>query len=200
MHKIKWGLFSLIVILLVVGGIGTYQKATDNTYEGMSIIPEQHDDIPLFKGLEPDQSQYAIEGDRWQEISDYYSKKLPKLGWSNVYMQTALDDDDPENDWGGFYSRWKKSGFDGELSVYGSYNEFDDQTEVMFDKTPIVHVSTWIKTVPESICIYKSPTDRSCTEINDKEQIQQLVNFINEAPDWDKKALPHKKESIIDFR
>ncbi len=39
------------MILLVDGGWFGYQEMNDHPYEGMSIIPEQHDNIPLFKGL-----------------------------------------------------------------------------------------------------------------------------------------------------
>ncbi|MFD2806102.1 hypothetical protein ACFSYB_14770 [Litchfieldia salsa] len=36
-----------------MAGLFVYQEVTDETYKGMSIIPEQHEDIPVFSGLEP---------------------------------------------------------------------------------------------------------------------------------------------------
>ncbi|MFD0824663.1 hypothetical protein ACT8ZR_03235 [Neobacillus sp. M.A.Huq-85] len=162
MLKTKWIFFAAVIILLVAGGWYGYQKMNDHTYEGMSIIPEQHDDIPLFEGLEPTENQYVIDGDHWKDLYDFYFKKLPKLGWKNEYVQSALDDHDPENDWGGFDSRWTKKGFKGELTINASYNKTNQQTQVIFDQTPIYQSSTWINKVPESICLYKSSTSSDC--------------------------------------
>jgi hypothetical protein len=134
MKKIKPTFIAVIVVLLTAGGLFEYLKLTDDTYEGMSIIPEEHDDIPLYDGLEPTRSHYVIEGNHWKDIYNFYFEKLPELGWKNEYVQTALDDNDPENDeWAGFYSRWTKVGFNGKLSIGSSYNKFDTQTEVNFD-------------------------------------------------------------------
>ncbi|TWD94531.1 hypothetical protein FB550_11364 [Neobacillus bataviensis] len=199
MTKIKCIFVGAVIVLLVAGGWFGYLKMNDDTYKGMSIIPEQHDDIPLFKGLEPTDSHYVIDGDHWKEIYDFYFKKLPKLGWENQYVQSALDDNDPENDWGGFDSRWTKKGFEGELSIYASYDKSDQQTKVIFDQNPIYHSSIWIDKVPESICIYKNSTDPDCTVLKDKSKIQKIVGIINNAIDWNEKALPLEKESTIDF-
>ncbi|WP_160723430.1 hypothetical protein [Bacillus sp. USDA818B3_A] len=199
MNKIKWFLVGTFTILLISGGWLGYLKMTDDTYEGMSIIPEQQDDIPLFKGLEPNENHYVIEGDHWKEIYDFYFKKLPKHGWENQYVQSALDDNDPENDWGGFDSSWTKKGFEGELSISASYDRSDQQTKIIFDQNPIYHSSIWIDKVPESICIYKNSTDTDCIVLKDKAKIQKIAGIINNAIDWDEKALPLEKESTMDF-
>ncbi|SFA81557.1 MULTISPECIES: hypothetical protein [unclassified Bacillus (in: firmicutes)] len=199
MKNIKRTFFAAVVVLLVAGGWFGYLKMTDDTYEGMSIIPEQHDDIPLFEGLEPTRSNYVIEENRWNDVYDFYFEKLPELGWKNDYVQTALDDEDSENDWGGFQSRWTKLGFEGELTISASYNKFDEQTEVMFDQTPIYYTSTWINKVPESICIYQNSNNRDCSVIKDRGKIQKIVSLINDAIDWEGKALPREKASTIDF-
>lgn len=198
MKKINWLIFGFIVVLIAFGWF-VYQKITDDTYEGMSIIPEQHEDIPLFQGLEPTDRRYVMDGNRWMDIYDFYLKELPKHGWNIEYEDSALNDNDPENDWGGFYSRWRKEGFDGELSVSAHYNQFEEQTEVTFDRNPIYKSTTWINNVPESICIYQSSTDEKCSEIKDKIKIEKIVGFINDAIDWNEEALPREKTSVIDF-
>jgi predicted transport protein len=199
MNKIKWIVLGTFMVLLVAGGWFVYSKMTDDTYEGMSIIPEQHDDIPLIEGMEPTRTHYIIEGDRWKDVYDFYLKKLPELGWENRYNQSALEDQDTENDWGGFITRWTKKGFEGELSISASFNKFDDQTKVMFDQNPIYHSSTWIDEVPESICVYKASTNQDCILIKDKAKILKIAETINEAIDWNEKALTRKKVSIVDF-
>lgn len=128
MGRKKWTIFGAVIALLVAGAGFIYSKITDDTYEGMSIIPEQHDDIPLFEGLEPTENLYFINGDRWKDIYDFYLKKLPELGWNNEYLHSALNDTDPENDWEGFDSQWTKEGFDGELHIGASYDKSDEQT------------------------------------------------------------------------
>jgi len=62
-------------------------------------------------------------------------EELPKHGWKVVYVDSAANDDDSENDWSGFYTRWRKEGFDGELWISAHYNQFANQTEVIFDRT-----------------------------------------------------------------
>ncbi|ALC90669.1 hypothetical protein AM500_13405 [Bacillus sp. FJAT-18017] len=199
MNNTKKAIFVAIIGLLITGGWFGYQKLTDDTYEGMSIIPEQHDDIPLFPGLEPTRDQYEVKGDHWREIYDFYLEELPKLGWKKQNTQSALEDNNPNNDWGGFISSWTKEGFDGELTIFASYNQFDEQTEVHFDQTPIYQSSTWIHDVPERICIYKDSTSQDCTVIRDENKINKIAAFINEALDWEQEATPRDKESTIDF-
>ena len=125
-------LYGIMSILFLIS-IFIYQKVTDDTYKGMTIIPEQQKDIPLYEGLEPTEYYYKIDGDHWSKVYEYYLEELPKQGWTVEYKDTALDDNDSENDWSGFYSRWRKPGFDGELSLSAHYNHSEDQTEVMFD-------------------------------------------------------------------
>jgi hypothetical protein len=188
MKKINRLIFGFIAVLIAMGWFA-YQKITDDTYDGMSIIPEQHEDIPLFDGLEPTDHEYVIEGDYWKDIYDFYVKELPKHGWKMEHMNTVLNDEDAENDWAGFDSRWRKEGFDGVLWISAGYNPLEDQTEVIFDKTPIYNSTTWIDHVPESICVYQSPTDEKCSEIKDKIKIEEIIGFINNAIDWNEEAL-----------
>ncbi len=165
----------------------------------MSIIPEQHKDIPLFDGLKLTRNQYVLKGNKWINIYDFYLNELPDLGWKIKYEDSALNDDDSKNDWSGFNFRWRKEGFDGELWISASYNQFEEQTEVIFDKTPIYTSTTWIEDFPESIYIYQYPNDENCSEIEGKVKIEQIVMFINTAIDWDKEILPRKKTSVIDL-
>lgn len=198
MKKINWLIFVVILVLIAVGCY-VYQKITDDTYEGMSIIPENHEDIPIFEGLKPTESVYVIEGNHWIEIYEFYFKELPKLGWNVEYEGSALNDNDPDNDWGGFHSGWRKDGFDGELVISAHFNQDEEQTVVIFDKTPINNATTWISDIPESICIYQSINDEKCSEIQDKIKIRQIASFINDAIDWNEKILPRGKSSVIDF-
>lgn len=187
------------MILIAMGWL-TYQKVIDDTYEGMSIIPEQHKDIPLFKGLKPTDHEYVIKGNHWKDIYDFYMSKLPSLGWKVEYVQSALDDNDYKNDWSGFYSRWRKEGFDGELWILASYNQFDEETEVIFDKTPIYKSTYWIEELPNNICIYENLNAEKCFEIADKSKVEKIKALINKAIDLDKEELPNREKiSVIDF-
>jgi hypothetical protein len=168
-----------------------YQDGSDDTYAGMSIIPEQHEDIPLFAGLKPREHEYVIEGNRWEEVYRFYLSELPRHGWRAEYEQSS---DDAK----GFRFRWRKPGFDGELWIHGHYNQAEDQTEVIFDNIPI-HVSTnWMETVPEKICVYANPNNNKCFAITDKRKITELVRMINEAIDTETLE-PRKTSRIIDF-
>lgn len=198
MNKTNWLIFGFFMILIVTGWY-LYQKYTDDTYEGMSIIPEEHKDIPFFKGLEPTEVVYVIDGNQWGDIHDFYLEELPRHGWILEYNGSALHDKDPENDWGGFHTRWRKKGFEGELIISAHYNQFDERTEVIFDKTPIYNATIWIKNVPTRICIYQSVDDEKCSVVKDTDKIKKVVGYINKAMDWQGEVLPRDKPSLIEF-
>ncbi|MFC4560202.1 hypothetical protein ACFO3D_18765 [Virgibacillus kekensis] len=198
MKKRNWLIFGSILVLFAVT-LFVYQKITDNTYRGMTIIPEKHEDIPLFKGLEPTENEYVLDGNRWINIYEFYLKELPRLGWEMEYEGSALNDNERDNDWSGFHSGWRKEGFDGELSISAHYNQYEEQTEVTFDKTPIYDSTNWISQAPESICIYQSLSDEKCSEIKDEGKVQKIVGFINDAIDWKEEVLPREKSSVINI-
>ncbi|WP_227396016.1 hypothetical protein [Jeotgalibacillus aurantiacus] len=199
MNKTKWLASGALLMLIAVGWF-VYQQLKEDPYQGMSIIPEEHDDIPLFNGLELDDHQYVLEGDRWIDIHQFYLNKLPELGWDIQYQESALDDHEAENDWGGFYSRWRKEGFDGELTISANFNSFEEQTEVIYDKNPIHYSTTWVSKMPENICIYKRLHDNYCSEIKDKATIRHIIGFVNEAIDWEEEEmLQRKKTSRLSF-
>ncbi|MBA2939069.1 hypothetical protein HZF08_12190 [Paenibacillus sp. CGMCC 1.16610] len=134
MKKLNCLVLGFVVVLFIVGWF-SYQKFTDDTYKAMSIIPEQHKDIPLYKGLKPTNRNYVIRGNHWKEVYNFYLQQLPRLNWKIAYESSTLNDNDTQNDWaGGFISRWRKEGFDGELSIWANYNQLEDQTEVVFDR------------------------------------------------------------------
>jgi hypothetical protein len=195
----KRTIFGVIVLLFIIICWFLYQKITDDTYKGMSIIPEEHKDIPLFKGLEPTEHQYIMKGNHWEDIYHFYMKELPGRGWQKENTESALDDNEVDNDWSGFMSRWRKEDFDGELWISAHYNQSEDQTEVMFDKTEILQTTTWIEDVPDSICIYQNPTAQNCTEIKDKSKIEQIIRFINEAMDTNEEVDSRNETLIIDL-
>ncbi|GHH98858.1 hypothetical protein [Neobacillus kokaensis] len=192
MKRIKGLVYSTIVILIVVGWF-TIQKITDDTYEGMSIIPEQTKDVPLFKGLKPTEHKYVMEGNHWKDIYNFYSMELPKYGWKLDYEQKSSNEDV-----NGFISGWRKNGLEWELYISADYFKMTNRTEVIFDKTSIGHATTWIYKVPTSICIYQSSSEERCSVIKDRTKIKGIVRFINDAIDWDKEVFPREKTSIID--
>lgn len=200
MKNKKW-LFSLIFLFLMILTWYFYQKVTDRAYDGMTIIPEEHDDIPLYDGLEPAMSEYTIKGDHWVDIYDFYLDQLPKLGWEISELGSALEDHEAENDWSGFYSTWRKVGFDGELSISSHFNQGEDLTEVTFDTHPNYHSSDWIEEIPNNACVFVNSGNEPCQKINDKEIIQSLVDFINDGIDWDDQSIEprsHKKTYMFD--
>lgn len=192
-------IFGVIVLLLFMISWFSYQKITDDTYKGMSIIPEEHKDIPLFQGLEPTEHQYIMKGNHWEDIYRFYMKELPGLGWQKEYTESALDDNDAENNWSGFMSRWRKENFDGELWISAHYNQNEDLTEVMFDETKILQSTTWFEDVPDRICIYQNPTAQNCTVIKDKSKIDQIIRFINEATDTNEEVASRTETLLIDL-
>lgn len=122
------------ITLLIVSVWFLYHEKTDDTYEGMTIIPEHQEDIPLYDGLHPTKTEYVIKGDQWSEIHSFYLNELRNKGWQLEHMDSALNDDNPNNDWSGFYSLWVKEDFEGELWVSANYNPYEENTEVIFDK------------------------------------------------------------------
>jgi hypothetical protein len=113
MKKTNWLVYGIIIILIIAGWF-TYQRVTDDTYEGMSIIPEQQKDIPLFEGLRPSEHEYVMEGNHWNDIYNFYLKELPRYGWEVEYKQSSSD---KNSDVTGFMSRWRKKGIEWELSM-----------------------------------------------------------------------------------
>jgi len=160
-------------ILVFVGGIIAFQKITDDTYEGMSVIPEQREDIGLYKGLEPRQNDYVMKGDQWKEIYNYYLKNLPKHGWVLEHNESKEIERIP-----GGYARWIKEG-QGELDISTSYFPQEDQTQVNFDLNKIIPSSKWISIVPKRVDVYDE-NNKKIKEIVNEDQINQIQKFIND--------------------
>ncbi|MFC5467012.1 hypothetical protein [Lederbergia graminis] len=195
MNKKRLLLYAFMTIIIATGWFA-YEKTTDDTYEGMSIIPEKQKDIPLFEGLKPTNHEYLIAGNQSENIYTFYKHTLPTLGWKLEDEQTELND----NEWTGFNSQWRKEDFNGELWISGNYNQFDKKTEVIFDKIPIHTSTVWIEGVPENICIYKSLNEEECIIIKDDPKITQIKTIINKAIDANIKKIPKREKiSMIDF-
>ncbi|MBM7621935.1 hypothetical protein JOC95_003843 [Bacillus tianshenii] len=201
MENFNWSLFGTIILVITVTWFGSHHLTpSGDKYAGMSIVPEHHEDIPFYNGLKFKDQRYVTKGDQWQDIYQYYLNELPESGWKAEFIYSALDDDTSENDWSGFYSNWTKEGFDGVLRISASYNQVAEQTEVTFDKTPILTATKWIEDTPDQrVCIYQDPEDQGCTEITDEPTIMSIVQFINESFDWDGKAMPRIKTSLIEI-
>ncbi|AQQ52601.1 hypothetical protein [Planococcus lenghuensis] len=188
----------LVIVSIAAAWLG-YSRLTDDTYEGMSIIPEEHEDIPLYEGLEPQEHQYTLQGNEWQEVRGFYLDTFPGLGWRLVHEESALDDPDVSNDSSGFMTRWRKDGFDGELWISGGYNQFDDKTEIIFDQTQIRTQSVWLEEAPDSICIYQTEEDDHCSRTEDPDIIRVLTDFVNAGNDWEDAADLSEELAVIDF-
>lgn len=125
MKKVYWP--SALAAVCIVAAWLVFRQDPENPYEGMSIIPEQHHDIPLFEGLKLDNPRYVMKGNHWVDVYDFYHHQLPENGWKMVYQHSALLDDDAQNDeTGGFQSRWRKEGFEDELWIWGHYDPAED--------------------------------------------------------------------------
>jgi len=188
------------IVVIVIGLLSLiyYHQHHRDIHKGMSLIPEQHKDIPLYRGLKPSDGRYILKGNEWKAIYEFYQQKLPSLGWRVQYKGSALDDNNPKNDdWAGFTSRWVKKGFDGVLWISASFNKNNKVTEVIFDKTPVITNTSWIENVPKSICIYQNIKDNKCTTVTDENKITTIVDFINNSIDWKGKVSPRKDISAI---
>lgn len=132
-----------VSVVVAAAGWFSYQTIADHSNEAATMFPAERKDIPLLDGLKPQEHEFVMEGDHWEKVHHFYLHELPAYGWSLAYLGSALEDDDPENDWGGFYSRWKKAGFAGTLRISAHYNRFTEQTEVSFDIYPDRHALSW---------------------------------------------------------
>lgn len=121
----RFWLYTCLVVF-VLGIIG-YQKLTDETYDGMSVIPEKRKDIGLYKGLEPRRTDYVIDGEHWKDIYSFYVKSLPKQGWKLEFQDTKKGKTSSSA-----YARWTKKG-EGVLNITTNYIPLEKHTEVMFD-------------------------------------------------------------------
>lgn len=167
----RFWLYTCLVVF-VLGIIG-YQKLTDDTYDGMSVIPEKRKDIGLYKGLEPRQSDYVMKGNHWKKIYNYYLKNLPKYGWVLEHKESNENESIP-----GGVASWIKEG-QGELDIITSYFPQEDQTQVIFDLRKIILYSKWISIVPKHIEVYDENNNK-LKEIVNEDQINQIQNFIND--------------------
>jgi hypothetical protein len=159
----------------------------------MSIIVEEHADIPLFDRLKPTRTHYVLDGNHLEDIYEFYMKELPAHGWKSRYIQHG------DASASGFLSHWRKEGFDGELTVSASYFQSDDRTEVMFDKHPLFETTTWIYHTPDSVCIYMNLNQDGCTIITNPNIINDLIKFINDSIDWNEKRAPRPNISKLVF-
>lgn len=192
----KWPLI-ILIILLVFGGLFYFQKEKEEKYKGLSLIPEQTDDIPLYMGLEPASPVYKIKGEHWEDILQFYQKELPKNGWSLTMLQASTDS---KEDGAGFNSSWEKEGTEWVLSISGAYFKGMDQTEVMFNMRELLTADKWVDTEVSEICINEQPErSEECFKMTDRQTIQQIVGLINGALAVDHEEIPYNGKSVIDF-
>ncbi|RSD25437.1 hypothetical protein [Mesobacillus subterraneus] len=186
----------LAIILLIPGGIYFYQQAQASKYEGMTFIPEQSDDVPLYRGLKAESPIYKIKGNKWEDIMVFYQQELPKNGWAEEMMQVSSD----FSDGAGFISTWRKEHQGWELSIRAAFYKNTNQTEVLFDKKEPKQAFDWIKGEPSEICINEQP-DRSdeCYPIIESEVILKIAELINSASEADMEQIPYNEKSIIEI-
>ncbi|RSL30382.1 hypothetical protein D7Z54_26455 [Salibacterium salarium] len=130
--KSKWLMVFLVTIFIFISWY-TYQKVTDDTHEGRSIIPEEHEDIPMYEELKSRQHTYIIRGNKFDSIHSFYMEQLKQNDWELTY-------EEKRNEF--FMTRWEKEGFNGELLVFAQYNEHEEETKVIFDKISVHKSST----------------------------------------------------------
>lgn len=188
----------VIFLFFLAAGLFFYQQEREARYKGQSFIPERSEDVPLYAGLKPDGSpEYIIEGNHWEEILNFYKKKLPENGWEADYIQKT---DVPSEDGAGFISRWTKLGEKSELWIGAGYFQNLNQTEVIFDKHQSVSASVWIEDIPNEICINEQP-DRSndCFKMTDQSAIHQIAEMVNNAINLEKEPMSLDGKSTIEF-
>lgn len=183
------------IIFILFGAWFTYQKVTDDAYVGMTIIPENEKDIPLYEGLKPDRNYYYIKGNHSKEIYEFYLEKLSENGWIVEYSDG--DDKERGNDWNDISFSWLKEGFDGELNMNIGYDKDSKETYVMFDKWDIDELDTWIDESPSKICIYKNADDENCSEITDTSKLKEITSLINHSLDSYKEEIPQREKTSV---
>jgi hypothetical protein len=187
----------VIFIMIFAGGFYIYQKENEKRYNGMNFIPEHSKDVPLFKGLKPESTEYTIDGEYWEEILSFYKRELPEHGWKEISIHSSPDSSE---DGAGFMSIWQKEGQKWELTINASYFHNDNQTEVIFDKREKISATNWIENEPVEICINEQP-DRSeeCFKMTNQQTISKIIELVNGAIDWNKERTPYNGVSMIDF-
>ncbi|WP_079509188.1 hypothetical protein [Mesobacillus jeotgali] len=195
----KFGRIALIIlcVLLIVIIINYFQQIQEEKYEGLEIIPEHTEDIPVYIGLEAESPVYKIKGDHWADIMRFYNLELPDNGWSLNMQQSSPDSSE---DGAGFISSWEKEGKDWILTIRGAYYKNTDQTEVTYDRTEPLKAAPWIETEVSEICINEQP-DRSqdCFMMTDKNTIDRITEMINSATEADNQQIDYKEKSAIQF-
>jgi hypothetical protein len=187
----KVWLLLILTAFFLLSGFSVYSHYyKKDRYWGQTVVPERRDDLPLYRGLTFDEYAYVVKGNHSYSIYEFYKNKLPQYGWKLVNKNVSLESN------GGFMMDWEKN--DKNLSVNGSWNRFENQTEIMFDLNPVLHNTVWIKSIPDEICVYPDSKASSCTKITDKSKIEQLTAWVNDAA-FDKEDAPLQKEfGIID--
>jgi hypothetical protein len=182
-------LFAGVFFLLSGFSVYSYFHKKD-LYHGQTVVPERRDDLPLYKGLTFIEHSYEMKGNHWYAIYEFYKNELPQNGWKLVNKNVSLENN------GGFTMDWEKN--DKNLSVYGSWNSFENQTEIMFDLNPVLHNTVWIQSIPDEVCVYADSRTNTCSKISDRSKIEQLTEWVNDAA-YDKEDAPLQQEfGIID--
>ncbi|MBT2680967.1 hypothetical protein J7E38_18410 [Bacillus sp. ISL-35] len=187
----------IFFVLLLAALLFYFQQIQKEKYEGLELIPERTEDIPLYSGLEADSPVYKINGDHWRQVMEFYEKELPQNGWSLIMQQASPDSNE---DGAGFISNWEKKGTDWVLSISGSYFKNMDQTEVTYDKRVPIKAMKWVESEVSEVCINEQP-DRSedCFKMTDRKIISQIGEMINEAPDAGSQQHLYREKSTIEF-
>lgn len=192
--KMVW-FISLVLMLVII--FSYYQQKQQEKYSGLDLIPEQTEDIPLYRGLEPESPIYKIKGNVWEEILQFYEEELPKNGWSRIVVQASQDS---AEDGAGFISNWEKKGTNWVLSISGGYFKGSNATEVIFEKREPLKAIKWIENDVSVICINEQP-DRGddCFKMTDQQTIEQISAIINSASEANNEQIYYNEKSIIDF-
>jgi hypothetical protein len=174
-------------IAFCISGFSVYSYMNErDRYNSLTVVPEKRNDLPLYKGLEFREHDYAMKGNHWYTIYNFYKSELPQLGWKLIHKQASL-----EGPGGGFMMSWKKD--DNELFIGGGWHPEQNQTEIIFDLRPLLRNSAWIDSIPDEICMYEDSMSTTCSKLTDKNKIKQIVEWVNEGG-YDKEDAPLQKE------
>ncbi|KZE68828.1 hypothetical protein AWM68_00695 [Fictibacillus phosphorivorans] len=179
-------IMACVCIAFFVSGVSVYSYMNEkNRYAAVTVVPEQRDDLPLYKGLEFQEHNYLMKGNHWYDVYVFYKKQMPLHGWKLVHKQASIEGS------GGFITSWEKD--HSELFIDGGWNPHENTTEVKFDLRPIIRSTSWIESIPSSICVYASKEAETCSTLSDQKKIEQFVNWVNDEA-MDKEDAPLQKD------
>ncbi|MFZ3591794.1 hypothetical protein ACOI1C_21915 [Bacillus sp. DJP31] len=160
---------------------------SQDVHSGMSIIPEETTDLPLYIGLRARSSDYIIKNDQHKEIYDFYLRELPLKGWKliNSRIHKGL----------GFEQSWSKPSKKRELYILSTISDNQKETYVVFDENSIIQNDIWFIEV-KTICEEKNKSE-ICITIEDDPKAKKFIDFINANANLEESSIKFKDRELI---